>query len=169
MEKIPHDDEIHHLPFDDLNKINKQAKQHSLTIYYHKDKLFKSKQYGPEIYVRYKNGNLLACSNPGRLINLPAGVNKSKGCKYKMCDIFDTSCKSSCDQRLNWKDLEVQYGVGINIWEKKNLALNKSSVKLIRKSKFKPAIHLHYDKIFHKLFLITNIKVYFRSHMKLIN
>ena len=67
-----------------------------------------------------------------RIINPSHGHEEWLSKFMEMCDIFDTSCQNACDKKSKWKDLEVQYGVGINIWEKKNLSLNKCAVKSIK-------------------------------------
>ena len=153
-------------PFKDLNRY---AKKYSLTIFYHDGKLHKSRKCGPEIFVLRKDQKLLGHKNPGKLVNLPTGVNKLAGCKYKLNDILHDDCNAECHLTSDWKNSEDKYQQGINIWRKKSLGLNKHTIKNIRRSTRQPAIHLHCDEKFNKVYLITCDKLYFRGNRHLIN
>ena len=167
-EKIKSCDSLIIHPCKTIGNINKIAKQFSLTIYFNDGKLRKSKHYGPEIFIIYKNGIIYAHSNPGKLAKLPTGVGKLKGCQYKMNDFIDYACKKECDLNTNWSAVEHKYKKGINIWRKTS-GLNNSKIVNLRRSKVTPAIHLHCDTVFNKLFLVTCDKLYFRNHKHLIN
>ena len=150
----------------DLNDI---AKKESLTIYYNDGKLRRSKRYGPEIFVCLRNGMLIGHHNPGLLAKLPTGVGKIKGCKFKLSEILGCKCKDDCNLKTNWAKIERKIGKGINIWRKISTGLNKNTIKNLRRSNLKPAIHLHCDKTFNKIFLVTCPNLYFRGNKKCLN
>ena len=112
---------------------------------------------------------MIGHANPGKLAKLPTGVNKVRGCKYKLSEILNKQFVHNCDYGSNWDEIEDKYGKGINIWQKRSTGLNKSSITILRRSKKSPSIHLHCDQYFCKVFLITNDKLYFRGHRYLIN
>ena len=147
--------------------INKLAKKYKLSIYFNDGKLIKSDSYGPEIFIVLKNDILFGHTNPGKLAKLPTGVGKIKGCKYKLDDFVE--CSGSCDLETDWQSIEDKYRKGINIWRKTSKGLNKSNVVNLRRSKITPAVHLHCDETFNKLFLITCDKLYFRGNRRLLN
>ena len=149
--------------------INKYAKKFNLTIFLNDGKLHKSKRYGKEMFVIFKGGVLRAHENPGKLAKLPAGVNKVKGCIFALRDIIKRECESVCDINTDWRDVEKKFGVGINIWRKVGVGLNKTTIENVRRTTMKSAINLHCDKIFNKVYLITCDRVYFRGHRHLIN
>ena len=148
------------------NNLNKLAKKYKLSIYLNNGKLFKSKAYGKNMFVILKNDLLIAHANPGRLAKLPTGVGKIKGCKYKLSDIISKKTFDECDINTDWDEIEREHDIGINIWRKTVSGLNKCSIENIRRSDRKPAIHLHCDKYFDKVFLIVCDKLYFRGHRK---
>lgn len=147
-----------------IGDLNHLARKYKLSIYFFDGRLTKSKRYGPEIFVIKKHDMLIGHSNPGKLAKLPSGVNKIKGCKYKLNEIFNKDCETS---DLDWKEIEDKYDVGINIWLKTSTGLNKSSIKNLRRSTNEKSINLHCDPFFCKLFLICD-KIYFRGHKRLI-
>ena len=149
--------------------LNKLAQKYKLSIYFYNGKLNKSHRFGKEMFVVYKNGGLVGHYNPGKLAKLPTGVNKLSGCKYKLSDIINQKSCDDCDIETDWKKIEQKIGKGINIWRKESLGLNKSEIRNIRRSSLLPALHLHCDKYFNKVFLITCDKLYFRGHRNLIN
>ena len=120
-----------------------------------------SKSTGRELFMRYKNGNLIFHTNPGRITNLPSGLNKLKGPKYKIKDILGFSDNESALFLRDVPDFERKYDVTLEIWEKKNLKLNKPCVKKIKSG----TIRVHHDKTTDILFLITDPKTYFRCNM----
>ena len=149
--------------------IDELAKKYKLTIYYFDNQLFKSQVYGPAIFVMKKDDILIAHSNPGKLVKLPTGVNKIKGCKFRTKDILDVKSVKHCFLDSNWDEIERECGKGVNIWRKIGKGLNKSTIENLRRSEIKPAINLHCDQYFCKVFLITCDKLYFRGHRYLIN
>ena len=165
LKKYP--DTLASVPFKSFD-LNKVAKHNLLTIYYNDGDLRKSKCFGPEIFVCLRNGAFLGHSNPGVLAKLPAGVGKLKGCKFKLSQIFGQDCKDECDLHTNWQKAERKIGKGINIW-RKNSKRNKHTITNLRRSKLQPALHLHCDTTFNKIFLITCSNVYFRGNKKLLN
>ena len=149
-------------PCDELNfDIENLGKKYHLTLLYHDESLYESKNYGPELFVRKVDDRLIAHSNPAKATKLPAGLNKINGAKT-LDEVLGTRFKMS----HNWEALEKELDHGINIWGKENLGLNKSSVTNYRRAKKFPAIDLHLDKKFGKLFLITCSKVYFRRNVR---
>ena len=157
-------------PFEKLeNNLDYYAKKYRITIYYFHDKLVKSKKFGPEVFILVKNGRFYAHKNPGKLAKLPAGVSKLNGCKYGLHEIFGVGNGKFCDINTKWAKFEMKIGKGINIWRKESIALNKCVITNVRRSKISPAVHLHCDKRFNKVFLVTCDKLYFRSHRRLIN
>ena len=155
--------------FDGDNNIEYYAKKFKVTIYFYDGKLKKSRNYGPEMFVCLKNGQIMSHANPGILAKLPTGVNKIKGCKFKLSEILNCECDNDCSLSSNWSLIEEKVGFGINIWRKTSKGLNKSYVENIRRSKLSPAINLHCDNYFDKVYLITCEKLYFRSNRRLIN
>ena len=152
-----------------IENLNKYAKRYSLTIYLNDGQLRKSNKHGPEVFMVHKNELLCAHKNPGKLAKLPAGVNKLKGCIYNLSDIIKQRCDDLCDVNTDWKHIEEKFRVGINLWRKIGVGLNKTSIENLRRTKLEPAIHLHCDNVFSKVYLITCDKVYFRGHRHLIN
>ena len=112
-------------------------------------------------------------SNCGRMINLPAGVNKLEGCRHRLDEILDIcgvkKCKiEKCPLRFD-TDLtviETNYNVSFNIWQKTKEDGKYNIVNIRRGKNDKTVINLHLDPIFNKLFLITDKKLYFRSFIK---
>ena len=159
--------------FENCNKlrgsINKLAKKFKLSIFLYDGNLTKSRRFGKEMFVVHKNGILVAHANPGKLAKLPTGVNKLQGCKYKLSELINKKCCDDCDIDTDWTKIEQEIGKGINIWRKVSTGLNKSEVTNMRRSSLQPAIHLHCDTYFCKIFLITCDKLYFRGHRHLIN
>ena len=145
--------------------LNYLARTYSLTIFYYDNKLIKSKRFGTEIFVMKRDDYFIAHRNPGKLAKLPTGVNKLKGCKYKLCEIIKQDCFEECDLDTDWIKIENQFGFGINIWKKSS---SKSKIISVRRSSLQPAIHLHCDEFFCKVFLITCEKLYFRGQCYLI-
>ena len=147
--------------------INRLARKYKLTIHFNNGKLVKSDSYGPEVFIILKNNTLFGHINPGKLAKLPTGVGKLKGCKYKLEDFLE--CSGDCDLHSDWRDIENKYRKGVNIWRKTSKGLNKSNVVNLRRSKILPAVHLHCDETFNKLFLITCDKLYFRGNRRILN
>ena len=147
--------------------IHKLAKKYKLTVHYNDGKLIKSDSHGPEVFIVLKHDTLFGHYNPGKLAKLPSGVGKIKGCKYKLEDFLE--CSGNCDLDTDWHAIEDKYRKGINIWRKISKGLNKSKVVNMRRSKINPAVHLHCDQTFNKLFLITCDKVYFRGNRRILN
>ena len=48
-----------------------------------------SQSDGQEIFMRRKYGRLIFHTNPAKITNLPSGLNKMKGAKYRICDLVD--------------------------------------------------------------------------------
>lgn len=154
---------------DESYDLDDLAKKYRLTIYLNDGQLKKSKRFGPEVFILKRENHFIGHTHPGKLAKLPAGVNKVKGCKYKLGDLINKKCCDDCDLETNWKEIEKKYGVGINIWRKVSLGINKSKITNIRRSKLNKTVNLHCDNFFCKLFLITSETVYFRGHKQLIN
>ena len=148
--------------------LNNLARKYSLSIFYYDNNLTKSKRFGTELFVMKRDGYFIAHRNPGKLAKLPTGVNKLKGCKYKWSEIIKQDCFDDFDIDSDWKFFEETFGLGINIWSKVSSGLNMHKITNIRRSNLKPEIHLHCDKFFCKLFLITCDKLYFRGQRHLI-
>ena len=115
---------------------------------------------GPELFMRYKNDKLLFHTNPGKISNLPSGLNKQRGAKFKVKDIVGLG-DDSCLFFKDIKAIEKKYGVSLEVWEKKNLGLNKPCVKKIKSGN----ISVHRDTFTDILFLITDYKTYFRCNL----
>ena len=147
--------------------INKLAAKYKLTIYYNNGELSKSDDCGKEIFVVLRNDMLFAHTNPGKLAKLPTGVGKLNGCKYNLEDFLE--CSGSCNLATDWTALEKEHRKGINIWRKISKGLNKNKILNIRRSRVKPALHLHCDNIFNKVFLVTSDKLYFRGNRHVLN
>ena len=148
--------------------LNEYANKYKLSIYLNNGKLQKSQRYGKEVFMTHRDGKLYAHENPGKLAKLPTGVDKIRGCKYKMRDILKMECDEDCDIDTDWNMIEKKFGVGINLWRKMSLGLNKNKIINLRRTKLKPAIHLHCDHLFHKMFLVTCPHLYFRGNKKLL-
>ena len=155
--------------FDGDTNIDFYGAKFGLTIYFYDGYLRKSKRYGEEVFIRLIDGYLIGHSNPGVLAKLPTGVNKMKGCLFKLSEILNRKCEDDCCLDTDWSAIEGKNRVGINIWRKTSTGLNKSIITNIRRSKIAPAIHLHCDNFFRKDYLITCKKLYFRGHKHLIN
>ena len=115
---------------------------------------------GPELFLRFKNDKLIFHSNPGKITNLPSGLNKQKGAKFKTKDIVGRG-NHACLFFKDIKAIEAKYNVSLEVWEKKNLGLNKPCVKKIKTGK----IPVHRDTFTDILFLITDHKTYFRCNL----
>ena len=120
-----------------------------------------SQSDGKEIFMRYKYGRLLFHLNPSKITKLPSGLNKMKGAKYRICDMVRLSDDESAMMLKNVAQIEEKYDVTFEIWEKKNLRLNKPVVKKIKSGD----ISVHHDTFTGILFLITDRKTYFRCNM----
>ena len=168
--EVKNSNELIEQPFEKLEKnLDYYANKYRLTIYFFHNKLVKSKKFGPEVFILVKNGRFFAHKNPGKLAKLPAGVSKLDGCKYDFNEMFGVKCGAFCNIHTKWAKFEKKIGKGINIWRKESIGLNKSVITNVRRSKMMPAIHLHCDKRFNIVFLVTCDKLYFRSHRRLIN
>ena len=148
--------------------LNEYAKKYKLAIYMNDGELQKSQRYGREVFMTHRDGKIYAHKNPGKLAKLPTGVDKIRGCKYKMRDILKMECDEDCDIDTDWDKIEKRFGVGINLWRKVSLGLNKNTIINLRRSTLKNAIHLHCDNVFHKIFLVTGHDLYFRGNKKLL-
>ena len=146
-------------PFD----VQKLGKKYNMTLLYYDESLKKSNNFGPELFIRKVDNRLIAHSNPAKATKLPAGVGKIKGATS-----IDSLTKKRCSSR-NWSKLERILGRGLDIWKKETIGLNKSIVKNVRMSKLRPALNVHFDTKFEKLFLITCPKTYFRGNLRKIN
>ena len=155
--------------YDSKFNLDRLANKYKLTILFHDGVLRKSKSYGPEIFIMRKNGFFVGHCNPGKLAKLPTGVNKVKGCKYKLSDIINQNVMKDCCRDSNWDEIERKFEIGINIWQKITTGLNKCVIKNLRRSKLTKSIHLHCDPYFCKVFLVSCDKLYFRGHRYLIN
>ena len=120
-----------------------------------------SQSDGKELFMRRKYGELLFHTNPGKITNLPSGLNKIKGAKYRICDMVSFLDDESALMLKNVAQIEEKYDVTFEIWEKKNLRLNKPVVKKIKSGD----ISVHHDTFTGILFLITDRKTYFRCNL----
>ena len=142
----------------DLDTIGKLF---GLKIHFFDESHHVSQSDGPEIFMRYKYDKLLFHTNPAKITNLPSGLNKIKGAKFKICDIIGISDDESAMTLEDVERMENKYGVTFEIWEKKNLRLNKPVVKKIKSGN----ISVHHDTVTGILFLITDRKTYFRCNL----
>ena len=149
--------------------LDQLAKKYKVSILFNDGVLHKSHSYGPEIFVIRKEGFLVGHCNPGKLAKLPSGVNKVKGCKYKLSELINQDIVNDCCLDSNWDEIERKFEIGINIWQKVTTGLNKCVITNLKRSKLKKSIHLHCDPYFCKVFLVTCDKLYFRGHRYLIN
>ncbi len=161
------------------NFVEALAQRFQITIHFvHNDDTIKSGEYGRELFMRQNDHLFWFHSNCGRMINLPAGVNKFQGCIHRLDEILDhckvKKCKLSiCPLRFDTdlKSIEKKYKVSFNIWQKTKktcpLRSNQFEIQNIRRGKkSKNQINLHHDPIFNKLFLITDKTLYFRSFIR---
>ena len=154
--------------------IESLANRFLITIHFvNNDDTIRSCEYGRELFMRKNEHLFWFHSNCGRMINLPAGVNKLEGCRHRLDEILDIcgvkKCKiEKCPLRFD-TDLtviETNYNVSFNIWQKTKEDGKYNIVNIQRGENDKTVINLHLDPIFNKLFLITDKKLYFRSFIK---
>ena len=143
---------------EDLN-IDTIAKLFGIKIYLFNES-HKMTGSGPELFMRYKGGNLIFHTNPGRITNLPSGLNKLQEPKYKIKDILGFSNNDSCLLINDVPVFEKKYGVKLEIWQKKNLN-RKPCVTKVKSG----TIPVHLDEPTGILFLITDQKTYFRCNL----
>ena len=154
--------------------IESLANRFQITIHFvNNNDTIRSREYGRELFMRKNEHLFWFHSNCGRMINLPAGVNKLEGCRHRLDEILDIcgikKCKiEKCPLRYN-TDLSVierDHCISINIWHKTKQDGKYNIVNIRRGNNEGTVINLHHDPIFNKLFLITDTKLYFRSFIK---
>ena len=132
--------------------VDKLAKKYKLSIFFvFFDKIYASKMYGPNLYIRKNKFCFWFHSNPARISCLPIGVGITSECLLAK----DTSENDLTMEKIQQEDLNF------NVWTKE-----KSKIKLLRRSKRSKSDDLHFDELTCKLFLIKSDKNYFRGNWK---
>lgn len=155
-----------------FSTLNDIAKHFKLTIYYLREKCFKSVDFGRDFFIKKIDDHIRYHENIGLCLKLPAGLNKLKDPVHNFKKILKKcKIKGECNDKLNFDSdldfLEQKYKVTFEIWTKKKKDVSKSEIECIRKCKTKfRKIQLHLDVFSGKLFLIADKKLYFRSYMK---
>ena len=137
------------------------------------NEVLKSEVDGPELFIRlYAADSIRYHTNLGRLIKLPSGVGKFAG---PICDLAEMFKMKNFPERpkirnfsinSDFNSIEREFNVSINIWEKNRLNFSKCNIKRIRDGGDKPRkLHLHFDKLTKKLFMIRDRKLYFRGYL----
>ena len=159
-----------------VNLIESLANRFQITIHFvNYDKTVRSREYGFELFMRRNEHLFWFHSNCGRMINLPAGVNKLNGCCHRLDEILNRcgiKCKIvKCPLRFDGDltAIETKFNISFNIWEKTKQDGKYNIVNVRRGTSGGQVIDLHRDLIFNKLFLITAKKLYFRSFIRKLN
>ena len=132
-----------------------------------------SRKNGPELFVRENEHVFMFHSNAGKITHLPPGVSKTKRCFHRLDDIINSVSKSTIkfkfcplDINTNFDKLEKKYKIGFEIWQKKDSGKNVKFKKYRSSLTNNKTVKLHRDFLTDKLFLIQDIKLYFRGYIR---
>ena len=129
---------------------------------------------GPLVFMNLNPSNILRYHcNLGRIIKLPSGLGKFSGPIHEFKDILKAkNVRMKCDiknfnMQSDLNEIEKTYRVSLTIWQKCRQNFNHCKISRIRDGcDHAKKIHLHYDDLTNKLFLILDRKLYFRGYLK---